>query len=74
MNTKIIFNHLFNQMSKLDSKQISVEEAKAQANLAKQANNILNYELNKSIAKAKFESCNFSTKNVNYGTPKDKQE
>ena len=50
MNTKIIFNHLFNQMSKLDSKQISVEEAKAQANLAKQANNILNYELNKSIA------------------------
>jgi hypothetical protein len=56
MNTKIIFNHLFNQMSKLDSKQISVEEAKAQANLAKQANNILNYELNKSIAKAKFEN------------------
>ena len=43
-------------MSKLDSKQISVEEAKAQANLAKQANNILNYELNKSIAKAKFEN------------------
>ena len=56
MNTKIIFNHIINQMSKLDSKQISVEEAKAQANLAKQANNILNYELNKSIAKAKFEN------------------
>ena len=43
-------------MSKLNAKLINVEEAKAQANLAKQANNILNYELNKGIAKAKFEN------------------
>lgn len=55
-NTQMIFKHLCDQMSKLNAKLINVEEAKAQANLAKQANNILNYELNKGIAKAKFEN------------------
>jgi hypothetical protein len=54
-NTKTIFNHLYEQMIKLDKKQITVEDAKAQANLAKQTNNLLNYELNLAIAKAKFE-------------------
>lgn len=52
--SKSIFEHLCNQMDKLNSKVISVEEAKAQANLAKQANNITKYELDKAIAKAKF--------------------
>jgi hypothetical protein len=53
-NTKSIFEHLCDQMDKLNSKVISVEEAKAQANMAKQANNILKYELDKAVAKAKF--------------------
>jgi hypothetical protein len=54
-NTKTIFKHLYEQMIKLDKKEITVEDAKAQANLAKQANNILNYQLNLAIAKSKFD-------------------
>ena len=53
-NTQKIFEHLCDQMDKLNSKVISVEEAKAQANLSKQANNLLKYELDKAVAKAKF--------------------
>jgi hypothetical protein len=53
-NTQRIFEHLCDQMDKLNSKVISVEEAKAQANLSKQANNLLKYELDKAVAKAKF--------------------
>jgi len=41
-------------MHKLSAKSISVEEAKAQSNLAKQANNILRYELDRAIAFSKF--------------------
>jgi formyltetrahydrofolate synthetase len=52
--TKAIFSHLCDQMEKLNAKVISVEEAKAQANMAKQANNILKYELDKAVAVAKF--------------------
>ena len=53
-NTKAIFKHLCDQMDKLNSKVISVEEAKAQANMAKQANNLLKYELDKAVAIAKY--------------------
>lgn len=53
-NTKNIFAHLCDQMDKLNAKVISVEEAKAQANLSKQANNLLKYELDKAVAIAKF--------------------
>jgi len=53
-SSKAIFNHLCDQMAKLNSKLISVEEAKAQSNLAKQANNIMKYELDVATAKAKF--------------------
>lgn len=48
-----IFKHLCDQMDKLNSKVISVEEAKAQANLAKQANNLLRYELDRASFIAK---------------------
>jgi len=40
-----LFESLSNQMIKLDKKQIKVEEAKAFAALAKQANNILALQL-----------------------------
>lgn len=53
-NTKSIFDHLCDQMNKLDAKTITVEDAKAQANLAKQANNVLRYELDRAVAFAKF--------------------
>lgn len=53
-NTKSIFKHLFNQMKKLEEKEIDVDEAKAQANLAKQANNILKYELDRARTMAEY--------------------
>jgi hypothetical protein len=53
-NTDAIFRHLCDQMDKLNAGVVKVEEAKAQANLAKQANNVLRYELDKAIAIAKF--------------------
>lgn len=53
-SSKAIFEHLCDQMHKLNVKNISVEEAKAQSNLAKQANNVLKYELDRAIAFAKF--------------------
>ena len=37
-NNKSLLHFLFDQMEKLDKKEIDVEQAKAQANLAKQAN------------------------------------
>jgi hypothetical protein len=55
-NTKELFRHSFDLMMLLKSKAISVEEAKAQANLLKQSNNILRYELDRAIAEKKFEN------------------
>lgn len=48
VNNKSLLHFLFDQMEKLDNKEIDVEQAKAQANLAKQANNSLKYELERS--------------------------
>ena len=53
-SNKLVFNHLFDQMIALRESKISVEEAKAQANLAKQSNNVIRYELDRAIAVAKF--------------------
>jgi len=53
-STKSIFAHLCDQMDKLNAKVISVEEAKAQANMAKQANNLLKYELDRANSIARF--------------------
>lgn len=41
--TKELFKHSFDLMQLLKQKAITVEEAKAQANLLKQSNNILRY-------------------------------
>lgn len=48
VNNKSLLHFLFDQMDKLDNGTITVENAKAQANLAKQANNALKYELDRS--------------------------
>ena len=53
-NGKMIFSHLCDQMKKLSAQAISVEEAKAQANLAKQANNLMKHELDRAVAVAKY--------------------
>ena len=45
VNNKSLLHFIFDQMEKLDKNDISVDQAKAQANLAKQANNSLKYEL-----------------------------
>lgn len=62
VNTKELLKHSFNTMMLLKSKVISVEEAKAHANLIKQSNNLLRYELDRAIAEQKFE--NIAIRNI----------
>lgn len=45
VNSKSLLCFVFDQMEKLDKKEISTQEGQVQANLAKQANNLLSYEL-----------------------------
>ena len=47
VNNKSLLHFIYDQMEKLDKKEINVSEAKAQADLAKQANNVLKYELDR---------------------------
>lgn len=54
-NSRELFKHAFDLMQLLKQKAITVEEAKAQANLLKQSNNILRYELDRAISEKKFE-------------------
>ena len=42
-----LLGHLADIMLKLEQKRIGVEDAKAQASLVKQSNNLLRYELDK---------------------------
>lgn len=56
VNSKELLKHSFNCMMLLKQKMISVEEAKAQANLLKQSNNLLKYELERAIALEKYEN------------------
>lgn len=44
-NSKSLLHFLFDQMDKLDKKEIDVQTANQMANLAKQANNVMSYEL-----------------------------
>ena len=62
VNNKSLLAFIFNQMEKLDSNDITVEQAKAQANLAKQANNSLKYEIE--LVKVKMEIQNFNNTNI----------
>ena len=55
VNTKILLKHAFETMTLLKEGKVNVEDAKAQANLLKQSNNILKYELDKAIALKKYE-------------------
>jgi hypothetical protein len=45
--SKLLMKFIFIQMNKLDENKISIEKARAQANLIKQANILFKYELDK---------------------------
>lgn len=53
INNKSLIAFLFNQMEKLDNDEIDVQKAREQANLSKQVNNAMKYELDR--AKVKME-------------------
>lgn len=53
VNNKSMIAFLFNQMDKLDKDEIDVQKAREQANLSKQVNNAMKYELDR--AKTKME-------------------
>jgi hypothetical protein len=58
VNNKSLIAFLFDQMDKLDTDAITVEQAKAQANLAKQVNNAMKYELDLASTKMKIQEFN----------------
>ena len=58
VNSKSMLAFLYGQMEKLDNGEIDVAKATAQANLAKQANNILNYELKRAELSMKLSDFN----------------
>jgi hypothetical protein len=53
VNNKSMIAFLFDQMDKLDKDEIDVQKAREQANLSKQVNNAMKYELDR--AKTKME-------------------
>lgn len=58
VNSKSLFSFICEQMDKLQANEITVEEAKAQSNLAKQANNLLKYELDRANTLIKIKDFN----------------
>jgi hypothetical protein len=62
VNAKSLFHFICNQMEKLDKKEITVQDAQAQANLAKQVNNLLTYELKRADIQIKLDVHNFEFK------------
>jgi hypothetical protein len=60
-NNKALLHFIFDQMEKLDSGDIDVQQAKAQADLAKQANNMMKYELDRTNTLIKLDQHNRQT-------------
>lgn len=54
VNTRELLKFTFDVMRKLDNNSIDVDNAKAQANLIKQANNTIRFELDRAVSIAKF--------------------
>jgi hypothetical protein len=55
VNNKSLLHFIFGQMEKLDSGKTDVQTARAQAELAKQANNALKYENDRAEVLMKLE-------------------
>lgn len=62
VNNKSVLSLLFSQMEKLDNKEITVDEAKGMAELAKQVNNSMKYEIERANVKIKLRQHNFEFK------------
>lgn len=58
VNTKSLLAFIFNQMERLNSGEIDANTACAQAKLASQANNVLNYELKRTIVQLRLREIN----------------
>lgn len=54
VNTKSLLAFIFNEMEKLSNKETTPQEAMAQAKLASQASNLLNYELKRTIVQIRL--------------------
>lgn len=54
VNTKSLLAFIFNQMERLNSGEIDAQTACAQAKLASQASNVLNYELKRTIVQLRL--------------------
>lgn len=62
VNNKSMIAFLFAQMDKLDKGEIDVSTAKEQSNLAKQVNNAMKYELDRSRVQMDITSHNLEYK------------
>jgi hypothetical protein len=58
VNNKSLLHFIFDQMEKLDNKEIDIDQAKAQSLLAKQANNAMKYELDRATVLLKLSEYN----------------
>ena len=54
VNTKSLLAFIFNQMERLNTGEIDANTACAQAKLASQASNVLNYELKRTIVQMRL--------------------
>lgn len=54
VNSKSLLTFIFDQMEKLNKNEITAEIACAQAKLASQASNLLNYELKRTIVQMRL--------------------
>lgn len=54
VNTKSLLAFIFNQMERLNAGEIDAQTACAQAKLASQASNVLNYELKRTIVQMRM--------------------
>lgn len=55
VNTKSLLAFIFNQMERLNAGEIDAQTACAQAKLASQASNVLNYELKRTIVQMRMQ-------------------
>lgn len=55
VNTKSLLAFIFTQMERLNAGEIDAQTACAQAKLASQANNVLNYELKRTIVQMQMQ-------------------
>ena len=64
VNTKSLLAFIFNQMERLNSGEIDANTACAQAKLASQASNLLNYELKRTIVQMRLKEIGGGVQNT----------